>query len=123
MSNNIYYDYGQLLRKTMQCNCDLDSWEPERTTGHSLVCRIHKAIKEKTEKQIRSILHNAELADAVAPYKTLLQEVHDLLEWINRESGAPKRLCLRCSSVDYDGERGIIHRDECIIKRIRGVMG
>lgn len=27
----------------MQCNCDLDNWEPERTTGHSWVCRIHKA--------------------------------------------------------------------------------
>lgn len=29
--------------KAMQCNCDLDNWEPERTTGHSWVCRIHKA--------------------------------------------------------------------------------
>jgi len=27
----------------MQCNCDLDKWEPERSTGHSCVCRIHKA--------------------------------------------------------------------------------
>jgi len=26
----------------MLCNCDLDNWEPERTTGHSHVCRIHK---------------------------------------------------------------------------------
>ena len=31
------------LRKTMGCNCDLDNWEPERSTGHSWVCRIHKA--------------------------------------------------------------------------------
>lgn len=31
------------LRKTMRCNCDLDNWEPERSTGHSWVCRIHKA--------------------------------------------------------------------------------
>lgn len=29
----------------MGCNCDLDSWEPERSTGHSCVCRIHKATK------------------------------------------------------------------------------
>ena len=27
----------------MRCNCDLDNWEPERSTGHSHVCRIHKA--------------------------------------------------------------------------------
>ena len=26
----------------MRCNCDLDNWEPERSTGHSWVCRIHK---------------------------------------------------------------------------------
>jgi len=26
----------------MQCNCDLDNWEPEASTGHSHVCRIHK---------------------------------------------------------------------------------
>ncbi len=31
------------LRETMGCNCDLDNWEPERSTGHSWVCRIHKA--------------------------------------------------------------------------------
>lgn len=32
----------------MQCNCDLDNWEPERSTGHSWVCRIHKAAIAKT---------------------------------------------------------------------------
>ena len=30
----------------MRCNCDLDNWEPERTTGHSCVCRIHKTAME-----------------------------------------------------------------------------
>jgi hypothetical protein len=34
---------AQELAKTMRCNCDLDNWEPERSTGHSWVCRIHKA--------------------------------------------------------------------------------
>jgi len=29
--------------KIMQCNCDLDNWQPETITGHSWVCRIHKA--------------------------------------------------------------------------------
>jgi len=27
----------------MRCNCDLDKWIPEETTGHSWVCRIHRA--------------------------------------------------------------------------------
>lgn len=31
------------LAKTTQCNCDLDNWEPEASTGHSHVCRIHRA--------------------------------------------------------------------------------
>ena len=30
------------LEKEMQCNCDLDNWEPTKSTGHSWVCRIHK---------------------------------------------------------------------------------
>ena len=33
----------QELSKIMRCNCDLDNWEPEPSTGHSWVCRIHKA--------------------------------------------------------------------------------
>ena len=35
------------IAKTTQCNCDLDKWEPERSTGHSFVCRIHKLAIEK----------------------------------------------------------------------------
>jgi hypothetical protein len=30
------------LEPEMQCNCDLDNWQPEPTTGHSWVCRIHQ---------------------------------------------------------------------------------
>lgn len=33
---------AELKANGMRCNCDLDNWEPERTTGHSWVCRIHK---------------------------------------------------------------------------------
>ena len=38
-------EIASYLRNTqgMRCNCDLDSWEPERATGHSHVCRIHRA--------------------------------------------------------------------------------
>ena len=32
----------ELKEGGMGCNCDLDTWEPERSTGHSHVCRIHK---------------------------------------------------------------------------------
>ena len=35
-------DKAKEFEKTMQCTCDLDRWEPESSTGHSWVCRIHK---------------------------------------------------------------------------------
>lgn len=31
----------------LQCNCDLDNWEPERSTGHSWMCRVHKKALEE----------------------------------------------------------------------------
>ena len=34
---------ARFYREGMACNCDLDRWEPERSTGHSHVCRIHKS--------------------------------------------------------------------------------
>jgi hypothetical protein len=40
-------DHAKEFAKSMRCNCDLDNWEPERTTGHSWVCRIHKAALAK----------------------------------------------------------------------------
>ena len=42
------------LKKTMRCNCDLDNWQPETDTGHSWVCRIHKAAKWKVENEQRN---------------------------------------------------------------------
>lgn len=36
-------DIARELSKTIQCQCDLDNWEPEKLTGHSCVCPIHNA--------------------------------------------------------------------------------
>ena len=35
------------LRETMRCFCDLDNWQPDRRTGHSCVCPIHKLTMER----------------------------------------------------------------------------
>ena len=43
MNEQITRGFASELQKTMACNCDLDNWEPESRTGHSCVCRIHKA--------------------------------------------------------------------------------
>ncbi len=37
----------ELVDSGMRCNCDLDNWEPMRSTGHSQVCRIHKAAQTR----------------------------------------------------------------------------
>lgn len=42
---------ADLEAEGMRCNCDLDCWEPERTTGHSWVCRIHKAALMRAYEQ------------------------------------------------------------------------
>lgn len=41
--NQTTREIAEHLAKTMRCNCDFDRWEPEYSTGHSFVCRIHKA--------------------------------------------------------------------------------
>lgn len=38
-------EIAKKIEGSMQCNCDLDRWEPEKPpaySGHSWVCRIHK---------------------------------------------------------------------------------
>ena len=40
-------DFVPEYEAKMQCNCDLDNWEPERITGHSHVCRIHRYAMSK----------------------------------------------------------------------------
>jgi len=40
----------------MQCNCNLDKWQPDARTGHTFVCRIHKAALEEWKK----LYHNEE---------------------------------------------------------------
>lgn len=44
-------EFAEQFKSEMQCNCDLDKWEPERDTGHSFVCRIHIAAKEAYSNQ------------------------------------------------------------------------
>lgn len=44
-----------LRAKGMACNCDLDNWEPEDSTGHSWVCRIHKAAMSASPELIAEV--------------------------------------------------------------------
>lgn len=44
-------EIAKRLSKKMQCNCDLDNWEPERSTGHSCVCQIHKSALAEFKQQ------------------------------------------------------------------------
>lgn len=41
---------AEIKSEGIRCNCDLDNWEPERDTGHSWVCRIHREAKRRLSK-------------------------------------------------------------------------
>lgn len=41
------------LQKRLQCNCDLDNWEPTRETHHSMVCRIHNEALAEFERETK----------------------------------------------------------------------
>jgi len=59
-------ELASTFSKTMQCNCDLDNWEPERSTGHSWVCRIHKATLD--------VIHNRRADPTIIDSKVLERE-------------------------------------------------
>jgi len=42
---------AERIKSTMQCNCDLDIWAPEQSTGHSWVCRIHKTAMAEYDRK------------------------------------------------------------------------
>lgn len=47
MSDGELYRLARDLEEFMQCNCDFEKWPPEKSTGHSWLCRIHKAATAK----------------------------------------------------------------------------
>lgn len=53
-------------------------------------------------------------------YRGLLQEAHDQMDKLNNENPFDvfRAFCLFCNGGDYDAD-GIIHRDQCIIRKIR----
>ena len=56
MSINKLGRLAKRLEKTMACNCDLDNWQPENSTGHSRICRIHGAALNLARKfELREI--------------------------------------------------------------------
>ena len=58
------WQMAEYLESTrMGCNCNLDDWEPEKSTGHSWVCRIHKG----------AVLASPEI-------------IEKCVEWLNKET-------------------------------------
>ena len=47
MTREIMQPIVDEMKKRLKCNCDFDNWQPEESTGHSWVCRIHKAAVAK----------------------------------------------------------------------------
>ena len=41
-ANSKMEEFVKEAASKLQCTCDLDRWPPEKYTGHSWVCAIHK---------------------------------------------------------------------------------
>ena len=54
--------------------------------------------------------------------ETLLIEAELRLDFYNYQYGTKKKLCLCCHSIERDSIVGIIHKDWCIIRRIREAL-
>lgn len=48
-------EYIKILEKKYKCNCDLDNWEPEKSTDHSIVCRIHRMAIDPINQKIFNV--------------------------------------------------------------------
>jgi len=57
MSEKTLKEVVKKLESTLQCNCDLDRWEPDNRTGHSWVCRIHRKALEAFYGECDSYQH------------------------------------------------------------------
>jgi hypothetical protein len=65
------------LAKTLPCNCDLDNWAPENTTGHSWVCRIHKAALAQADGRptLKHLFDKARTEMGEETYRRFLREL------------------------------------------------
>jgi len=51
-----------------------------------------------------------------------VKDLEKYLDNLNYEKGNKDRLCLFCGSNEYNSKVGIIHKDNCIIIRLREVL-
>jgi len=79
--------------------------DPDRIIG------IIKKAMDKARQDERKLLMN------------LLKDAEREMDLANGYYSEYGRLCLFCGAKDYDSKVGIIHRGDCIILRIRRLIG
>ena len=52
----------------------------------------------------------------------LLKECEDVLDYHNSQFASREHYCLLCLSNTYNGGKGIIHRPNCLIVRLRRML-
>lgn len=50
----------------------------------------------------------------------ILREAHDLMDDFNARHDLEQASCVWCGGEGYDGD-GLIHKDDCILRRIRAI--
>jgi len=53
----------------------------------------------------------------------ILKDAEEAMDLVNGYYGRYGRLCLFCGANNYDSKVGIIHKDDCVILRIRRLVG
>ena len=51
--------------------------------------------------------------------RALIEEAEKELDSANYLFGTKNQLCIYCSANLYDGQKGVIHKDNCILFKIR----
>lgn len=54
--------------------------------------------------------------------KKLLVEIENILDNHNCDYGTKEQYCLCCGSTQYGGFNGVLHKETCPIKKIRGII-
>lgn len=87
----------------------------------------------KNKAEARSIFESPELINymvalpsltklVLEKYNAELQEVHDFLDDYNAEQSDAFTFCVFCKSHQYNGSEGVVHKDGCIILKLRKIL-
>lgn len=99
----------------MQCNCDLDKWEPNRSTGHSDVCQVHKATIHQSaldRQNGEAPLHHLVVLYSLLPFtfsRSGHNQTHDISGYTIYSPDKKSYPTKRCAAITFEGNSISMH--------------